>query len=116
MLLENLGIKNPQDAINKEISFNAQQGAPIVGVLKDFHTRSLREGMAPLIITTDKSNYNEASIVLASKDLAPAMQAIEKIWNRNFPDFVFEYKFLDKKIESFYKQENQLSSLYRVFA
>jgi len=33
-----------------------------------------------------------------------------------FPDFVFEYKFLDDKIESFYKEENRLSYLYRIFA
>jgi putative ABC transport system permease protein len=116
MLLKNLGIKNPQDALNKEISFNAQHKGPIVGVLKDFHTRSFRDGMAPLIIITDKASYNEASIMLASKDLAQEMQAIEKIWNTTFPDFVFEYKFLDKKVESFYKQENQLSRLYKVFA
>jgi len=35
---------------------------------------------------------------------------------RIFPDFVFEYKFLDDKIESFYKEENRLSYLYRIFA
>src|SRR5678809_1523606 len=33
-----------------------------------------------------------------------------------FSEFVFVYKFLDVKIESFYKQENQLSSLYKIFA
>src|SRR4029079_1305031 len=37
-------------------------------------------------------------------------------WNRIFPDFVFEYKFLDDKIESFYEKENKLSSLYKIFA
>ena len=44
------------------------------------------------------------------------MHSIEKIWNRTFPDYVFEYKFLDDKVESFYKQENQLSYLYKIFA
>jgi ABC-type antimicrobial peptide transport system permease subunit len=29
---------------------------------------------------------------------------------------VYEYRFLDDKIESFYKQENQLSQLYKIFA
>src|SRR5678809_1041170 len=33
-----------------------------------------------------------------------------------FSEFVFVYKFLDVKIESFYKQENQLSQLYKIFA
>jgi len=29
---------------------------------------------------------------------------------------VFEYKFLDDKVESFYKQESQLAQLYKIFA
>ena len=37
-----------------------------------------------------------------------AMGSIEKAWGSTFPEFVFEYKFLDDKIENFYKQENQL--------
>jgi putative ABC transport system permease protein len=44
------------------------------------------------------------------------MALIEKKWNETFPDFVFEYKFLDEKVESFYKQENQLGHLYKIFA
>src|SRR5205085_8031724 len=30
--------------------------------------------------------------------------------------FVFEYEFLDAKIENFYKHENQLAQLYKIFA
>ena len=116
MLLKSLGIKNPQDVLNKEISFNDKLKGSIVGVLKDFNTRSFRDGMAPLIITSFKPQYNEASIKLASKDIVQVMHSVEKIWNKTYPDFVFEYKFLDDKIESFYKQENQLTHLYKIFA
>jgi ABC-type antimicrobial peptide transport system permease subunit len=44
------------------------------------------------------------------------MESIKKIWQQTFPDYVYEYRFLDDKIDSFYKQENQLSQLYKVFA
>ena len=44
------------------------------------------------------------------------MHSVEKIWNEAYPDFVFEYKFLDEKIADFYKQENQLENLYKIFA
>ena len=116
MVLKNLGIKSPQDALNKEISFDNKQNWPIVGVVKDFNSRSFRDGMAPVIITSSKSEYNETSIKLASKDIASVICSVEKIWNSTYPDFVFEYKFLDEKVDSFYKQENQLSQLYKIFA
>lgn len=34
----------------------------------------------------------------------------------DFPDYVYEYQFLDDKIAGFYKQESQLSQLYKISA
>jgi putative ABC transport system permease protein len=116
MLLKNLGITNPQDALNKEIKFGDRYKGPIVGVLKDFSTRTFRDGMAPLIISSYKKNYDRVAIKLASKDVRTVMLAVEKAWSNTYPNFVFEYKFLDDKVESFYKQENQLAQLYKIFA
>jgi predicted permease len=116
MFLTNLGITNPQDAINKEIGLSKTTKGPIVGVLKNFYTRSFRDGLAPLIITTDAREYSQASIKLDSKNLTSSMKAIEKIWDNVYPDFVFEFKFLDDKVESFYKHENQIAQLYKTFA
>ena len=116
MLIKNLGFTNPEDALNKEIAFNDKVKGTIVGVLKDFHSRSFRDGMAPIVIVTLKDNYSMASVKLATKNIVPAMKSIEKLWNTTYPDFVYEYKFLDDKIAGFYKQEEQLSQLYTLFA
>jgi putative ABC transport system permease protein len=116
-LVKNLGITNPQDALNKDISlWDGRIKGVIVGVLKDFNARSFRRDLAPVLITTLKQGYTEAGIKLATTDVRSSMQSIEKIWNQTFPDFVFEYKFLDDKVDSFYKQENQLAQLYKIFA
>jgi ABC-type antimicrobial peptide transport system permease subunit len=48
--------------------------------------------------------------------MASSMQSIKKIWEQTFPNNVYEYRFLDDKVASFYKQENQLSQLYKIFA
>jgi len=89
---------------------------PVVGVLKDFNDRSLRNNVAPLLIATNSTMYRQASIKLATTNIASTMQSIKKIWEQTFPDYVYEYKFLDDKIAGFYKQENQLSQLYKIFA
>jgi ABC-type antimicrobial peptide transport system permease subunit len=60
--------------------------------------------------------YRQASIKLSTANIASSMQSIKKIWEKTFPNYVYEYRFLDDKIESFYKQENQLSNLYKIFA
>src|SRR5450432_1040324 len=117
MIIKNLGITNPRDALNKEINlWDGKIKGTIVGVLKDFNDRSFRRDLAPVLITTLKQGYSEAGIKLGPANIISTMQSIEKIWNQAFPDFVFEYKFLDDKVESFYKQENQLAQLYKIFA
>ena len=115
-LVKNLGIINAQDILNKEINLWGSINGKIVGVIKDYNDRSFRRGIDPVLITTVKRGYNQAGIKLITADVSSAMRSIEKIWGQTFPEFVFEYKFLDDKIESFYKQENQLSSLYKIFA
>jgi ABC-type antimicrobial peptide transport system permease subunit/AraC-like DNA-binding protein len=116
-LLKSLGIKKPDDILNKEISiWNDQIKCTVVGVLKDFNDRSFRHELAPLLITTNVTMYNQAAIKLATKNMAATMQSVKEIFGQTFPDFVYEYKFLDDKIGSFYKQENQLAQLYKIFA
>jgi len=115
--VKSLGLKKPEDILNKEISImGGLIKCPVVGVLKDFNNRSLRQDLAPLLIATNSTMYRQASIKLSTTNIASSMQSIKKIWEQTFPNSVYEYRFLDEKIESFYKQESQLSSLYKIFA
>ncbi|HEY6974950.1 MAG TPA: ABC transporter permease [Chitinophagaceae bacterium] len=114
--VKSLGLK-PEDILNKEVSIWGDIiKCPVVGVVKDFNDRSLRQSVAPLIIATNATMYRQASIKLATTNIASTMQEIKKIWQQTFPDYVYEYSFLDDKIASFYEQENQLSQLYKIFA
>jgi len=115
--MKSLGLKKPEDILNKEISImGGLINGLVVGVLKDFIDRSLRQDLAPLLIATNSTMYRQASIKLSTANIASSMQSIKKIWEKTFPNYVYEYRFLDDKIESFYKQENQLSNLYKIFA
>ena len=48
--------------------------------------------------------------------MAAPCNPFKKLWEQTFPDNVYEYRFLDDKIAGFYKQETQLSQLYKIFA
>ena len=116
-LMRSLGISDPEEILNKEISiWDDRIKCPVVGVLKDFNDRSFRHEIAPLLITTNITMYSQAGIKLETGDLASTLQSVKKIWEETLPDFVYEYKFLDDKIAGFYKQESQLAQLYKIFA
>ena len=116
-LMKSLGIENPDEILNKEISIWGDRiKCPVVGVLKDFNNRTFRYGFAPLLITTNITMYSQAGIKLDMKNIPTALQSVKTIWEQTLPDFVYDYTFLDDKIAGFYKQENQLAQLYKIFA
>ena len=115
--VRSLGFKKPEDVLGKEIwMWGDRIKCPIVGVLKDFNNRSFRQDLAPMVIATNVTMYSQAGIKLETKNISSTLQSVKTVWEQNFPNFVYEYRFIDDKIESFYKQENQLAQLYKIFA
>jgi putative ABC transport system permease protein len=116
-LIKKLGIRDPKDAIGKQINFwKGGKVANIVGVIRDFNSYSLRKPMAPVVMSSWKDVYQTINIKIKPGAEKTSLPFIEKIWNTAFPDYVYEYKFLDETVANFYKQENQLSTLYKIFA
>ena len=94
-LVKSLGFKKPEDILNKEISIWGDKiKCPVVGVLKNFNDRSLRNDVAPLLITTNNTMYSEAGIKLSTTNISSTLQSVKTIWEQTFPDFVYEYRFL----------------------
>ena len=114
-VVRNLGLTDPKQAIGKRIEVNGRI-CPIVGVVKDYHVNSLRDPIQAVVMTTMKRQYGMVNIKIDMKQAKSVVTAMEKIWNRDYPDFMFEYHFLDQSIADYYKQENQLSQLYQLFS
>jgi putative ABC transport system permease protein len=116
-LLRKLGIADPNQAIGKQIGlWDGQTKGPIVGVIRDFNSYSLRRPMAPVLLSTWKDVYQTINLKIKPGREQAVIDAVGKIWNNAFPDYLYEYSFLDKTVANFYKQENQLSQLYKIFA
>lgn len=115
-LVKKLGIKNPNDIIGKTIRVGRSPWLPIVGVVKDFKTNSLREAVKPTFISTNKSFYGVTAVKLHSSDISKTQKAVLATWDKLFPEYASESYFMDERIERFYQQENQLSILYKIFA
>jgi len=114
-LVKKLHIANPQEAIGHELRLG-RLWYPIVGVVKDFKTNSLREQIKPTVIGERNARYSFTGIKLKTAQLNQAVQQISKTWNTHFPEYVCTQNFMDERINNFYKQENQLSLLYKIFA
>jgi predicted permease len=114
-LIKKLGIRNANNAIGQRINIDGRV-LPIVGVVKDFHANSLRDPIGPIVFSTVKNGYRLASVQIDLGKTRSISAAMEKIWSKAFPEYTFEYHFMDQTIANFYNQENQLSQLYKIFS
>jgi ABC-type antimicrobial peptide transport system permease subunit len=111
-LARQLGFPNPAEAVGHFLSFNKAQ-KPIVGVMKDFNLASVRKAIHPLIYYA-APKFGYMMHVALQPNPATWNSAITKMqaaWKGIYPDVDFDYTFLDKKIENFYKADQQLSTL-----
>jgi putative ABC transport system permease protein len=112
-----LGLRRPQDAVGHQINFwDGQAVGQIVGVVKDYHVSSLKDSIAPVVMWPERKFYRTANIKIQPARMKETVTEIEKAWRSAFPVSYFNYQFMDDKLASLYKQEDQLSVLYRVFA
>ncbi|WP_142686980.1 ABC transporter permease [Chitinophaga polysaccharea] len=115
-LVQKLGLK-PADVLNKEIDVWGRIKGPIVGVVKDFTAGTLKEAVGPVFMGNINRRFNNVGVRLAiGADVQASLKAIEKLWNDNFPEQIFEYQFLDQRIAEYYREERQLAHLYEIFA
>ena len=115
MVVKSLGIKEPTNGIGKQIYVSGKR-CPIVGVVKDFHTNSLRDPIGSVVLTTNKNAYGLVNIKINMSQAKNVIAGMQHLWSKYFPEYVFEYSFLDQSIANYYKQENQLSKLYKLFS
>ncbi|WP_422082860.1 FtsX-like permease family protein [Ulvibacterium sp.] len=116
-LVKKLGFEKPEEVLNKEVNLgNGRVTGPVVGVLKDFHARSFKRGLDPVLLANNFDWYSQASIKLSLGQERETLDRIEAIWNDTFPDYIFQYDFLDAQVASYYEQERRLSNLYKLSA
>ena len=114
-LLRRLKITDFPTAIGRMVRIGNGNSAPVVGVVKDFNTTSLRNPIDPVIIAANKKEYRMIAIRIQTTAIQPLLGHIRQIWQQTYPDGVFESDFLDERIASFYSREEQFGKLFRLF-
>ncbi|QXU42747.1 ABC transporter permease [Pedobacter sp. D749] len=113
--LKKVHIANPQDALGKLIN-STGQNIPIVGVVKDFNDKSLKENISGLTISAGRNQYYRAAIKMDTKQLMTTTKQVEALWNSIFPNHVYFSYFVNDRINSYYETEKVMGILFKVFA
>jgi len=115
-LLRKLNVVNPEQALGKIVRFGGSNTGTIVGVVKDFNNMNLREAISPILIHTGKTNFSILAVKMDTQQIQQVMKTVENIWNSYYPADVYSSSFMDDNIERFYRSEQVMGTLFKVFA
>ncbi|RTL58784.1 MAG: FtsX-like permease family protein [Sphingobacteriales bacterium] len=89
---------------NKLVTYN------IIGVVKDFHFESLRQGIGPLCFRLGKPDWVTAFKVNTS-NINDLVKNVEAKWKTYAPSMPFSYQFLDDAFDNMYRVEQRTGKL-----
>jgi putative ABC transport system permease protein len=113
------GWKTPQDAIGRNfIRGDSQTGKKghIIGVVRDFNFNKLDQPLSPLVMDVNVPRFNMFAVRVRPDHIPGTLATIQRLWEKYFPERVFEYSFLDENISGLYKAQENLSKLVGYFA
>ncbi len=109
------GYTSPQQAIGKRFKQWGREGK-IIGVMKDFHFRSLQKPIKPLSMRIEPGGCNLVSINVSAANLPATIAAVENKWKALIPNRPFSYFFLDEFFDKQYRAEERFGKLFLNFA
>ena len=110
-----LGFASPEAAIGKAI-MSGDKRWDVVGVVEDYHQKSLRYPLEPILFRPAYSNFSTISVKINPADVAKTIDAIKLKYTTFFPGNLFDYVFLDENFNRQYQNEQLFSKSFGIFA
>jgi putative ABC transport system permease protein len=102
---------NIASPIGHRMRFPNQPYGTIIGVIKDFHYKSLQSAIEPLVLYGNVKYHggaNYAAIRLATKDIRSTVDAVAQAWKKVEPAHPMQYTFLDEDFAGLYDIHTRL--------
>jgi putative ABC transport system permease protein len=108
------GYASPQEAVGKRFSQFGREGK-IIGVIQDFHFRSLQEQIQPLTVRIEPQACYLVAVKVAAGGLPATLKAIEEKWKSVIPYRPLIYYFLDEYFDKQYRADERFGQLFLYF-
>lgn len=86
----------------------------IVGVVKNFNFRSLKENVPPLVLNF-QPNMGVMSVCIKTTDIAGLLDQIKNKWSHVSSGQQFSYSFMDQEFDAIYRSEQRMGAVSIAF-
>ncbi|MGA0559512.1 ABC transporter permease [Larkinella sp. VNQ87] len=87
----------------------------VVGVVRDFHFRSLHERITPLVMVLGK-NPGTLIVKVKTPDVAGLLSSLKAQWTAFKTDQPFAYSFMDERFMKTYEAEQKIGQILGIFS
>ncbi|MFK7982197.1 MAG: ABC transporter permease [Saprospiraceae bacterium] len=101
--------------IGQNIHFQGTDGQ-IVGIVKDFHYRNMREKIKPLVFYNNQWSHSTLLVRTTEEQVAEALAVAKKAWTTHHPELPFEYRFMDDSFDQLYRSDQKNAQLFQLLA
>jgi putative ABC transport system permease protein len=89
----------------------------ITGIVKNFNFNSLQYKIEPMFLVSARHwGFRDVSVKINGSNTAAALSLIKSKWDSVYPDYPFEYQFLDDHFNEVYKADDQVSQIVGILA
>ncbi len=110
----------PEEAVGKKLyryrSATEFVEMTIVGVVEDFHFKSLHRVIEPFILMLFPDNFDTISVRIMPGDVRGTIDFIGKKWAETYPEEQFEFGFLDSRIDLLYESDRKIRDIFLIFS
>lgn len=106
-----------EDVIGEKLSSGWNGAKTVIGVMKNFHSKSLREDLDYVFLLHAPDLFYEISFKIASRNnYGDALKHFNESWESVYPEYVKDWDFYDVQLAGRYEDEKRVSSLMRLFS
>jgi putative ABC transport system permease protein len=87
----------------------------IIGVVKDYHFQSLHRDIIPMAMRIRPDFYIQACVRFQPRNVPAILRFLEEKWKKVYPEYPFEYHFLDDRLRDLYQSEMATGRIVKVF-
>ncbi|MBA4850882.1 ABC transporter permease [Emticicia sp. BO119] len=109
------GWETPDKGIGKPFAMSGRKGK-VVGIVKDFHFNSLQHKVEPMAMLLRGETFSRVILKIDMNQAQKAIAVIESEWKKHFPDALFMYDFVDKRLGEQYEAEARFSKIFLYFS
>jgi putative ABC transport system permease protein len=88
----------------------------VVGVVRDFHYSSLRNGLEPLYISNEMRSLRVLAVKIEAGQTARIVRELKTAWQTISPGQMLNFFFVDELFEAQYRSEERLNRLFSAFS